>query len=158
MHIEAIAHLQHPRGGYRSFYVCIRWVTSCPVTVFIAVSVSCRKCRSCTSSVMSPSLLSPTKALHVTWIHLKNLSCPRNSSSYKTRQYTHSYTRHYLEMQVLRQLYSYLILGECKHILERVHDIVCVFIFFPPNSFNRISKMIKSICQQRWDSYSSLER
>lgn len=68
---------------YRWFSICIRWSR-----LFFFIVVSCCNCRSCTSSVMLHSLLSPTKALHVTWILPKNLSCPPNSSSYKTRQCT----------------------------------------------------------------------
>lgn len=71
----------------RSVYICRRWWTRCCFRWFhCCVCVPCCTCRSSTSSVMSPSLLSPTKALHVTWIRPKNLSCPPNSSSYKTRQ------------------------------------------------------------------------
>lgn len=48
--------------------------------------------RSCILSVMLPSSLLPTRALHVTWILRKTLFYPPSSSSYKTRQYTHTHT------------------------------------------------------------------
>lgn len=82
------------RKGQWGYHACLerkwvynyRWLYQMVDVVFIVVS--CCNCRSCTSSAMSHSLLSPTKALRVIWILPKNLSCPPNSSFYKTRQCT----------------------------------------------------------------------
>lgn len=155
---EVITHVWSANG--LMLHMILHLYQMVEVVVFI---VSCCNCRSCTSSAMSHSSLSPTKALRVIWILPKNLSCPPNSSSYKTRQCTlgRSFKNWCIEDTWTAQKYKFyddqLVNGNT---CLRPSHMKCFnsWFFFPPNSVNRISKMTKSICQQRWDSCCSLER